>query len=52
MESQATEKGVDREFVKLIKVNSVIRKGLSGNGSHKRGRSNSKRVTPPGSIIN
>lgn len=26
MESQATEKGVDREFVKLIKVNSVIRK--------------------------
>ena len=38
MEIQATEKGVDREFVKLIKVNSVIRKGLSGNGSHKRGR--------------
>ena len=37
MEIQATEKGVDREFVKLIKVNSVIRKGLSGNGSHKRG---------------
>ena len=28
MEIQATEKGVDREFVKLIKVNSVIRKGL------------------------
>ena len=26
MEIQATEKGVDREFVKLIKVNSVIRK--------------------------
>lgn len=26
MESQATEKGVDRQFVKLIKTNSVIRK--------------------------
>ena len=28
-------------------LEEVIEKGLSGNGSHKRGRSNSKRVTPP-----